>query len=333
MELTLEHKIDFITSRIELIYQEQYMTQKLLQVLIKKGEVHEIGGYAIGITSNNDTFVLLYPENDALKHKVCRVYSHSFHKLPDFISITITPRAEDDNPDRDKARARGVYHDCQAFLIATVPGKQTQMGAEKRFYLTLNENSQQVLPELKEAIIVQEEPEPASPTISEVAEASPNVEIVTPTPNEPEPEPTTYLAELNKDSRPAIPEYLSPSQQVIIEEMHQDGHLPEESETQSREEKLKQLNDDLFGNASVDDEPEPEPVKEIVLDRPYLYLNGTTVPASPFTEKLFKIYFDTLHTRPDHSDMLQEWYKSHVAWLDQEHNLNWQTFLKERDNA
>ena len=319
MEPTLEHKIDFITSRIESIYQEQYMTQKLLQVLIKKGEVHEIGGYAIGVTSNNDTFVLLYPENESLQHKVCRVYSHSFHKLPDFIDIVITDSAEDDNPNRDKARKRGVYHICQAFLIATVPGKQTQMGAEKRFYLTLNDNSQQVLPDLKEAIVVQEESEPESEpevTIAEVAEASPNIEIVTPTPD-----------------RPAIPEHLSPSQQVIVQEMHQDGHLPEEEpETQSREEKLKQLNDDLFGNASVDDEDD-EPAEEATPDRPYRYLNGTPIPESPFTEELYKIFYKTHNVRPNNPDELAEWYKSHIAWLKDTHDLYWETFKLERDNV
>lgn len=353
-EILVNQKLDFIINRIDAIYQDNLLVQYLLQVLIKKGQIHEIGGYAIGKTSNNDTFVLLYPEQSSLKHKVCRVYSHSFHKLPDFISITVSSRAEDDNPDREKARARGVYHDCQAFMIATVPGKKTQMGHEQRFFLTMPETETDLLTEFVKQAQPEPKPEPepwpdgetiesdmgqgmvrsTDTTIAEIAEASPNIEIVTPTPDEPEPEPepTTYLAELNKDTRPEIPEHLSPSQQVIVEEMHQDGHLPEEEpDTQSREEKLKQLNDDLFGNASVDDEPVKE--EEPLVKRPYKYLNDQPVPPSNFTEQLYVIYCNTFQALPKNSDILQEWYTTHTAWLKDEHQLDWNTFKLERDNV
>ena len=73
-------------------------------VAAKNGTPHLVGGFAHGRTSNGDPYVLLYPAQKNLKHKICRVYEQLFHELPYFIETNvIADDAQDGNPDKDKA--------------------------------------------------------------------------------------------------------------------------------------------------------------------------------------------------------------------------------------
>ena len=108
--------------------------EKMLTAILKsQNNIHWIGGYVYGRTSNGDPFVILYPASENLEHKVCRVYQHQFKRLPDFINTADVPADTDNNPDKSKAIKRGIFHPCPIFQICTYNGKETQMGAEKRF--------------------------------------------------------------------------------------------------------------------------------------------------------------------------------------------------------
>ncbi len=110
------------------------MVQKMLFALLKsQGHVHVVGGYAWGYTSNDDPFIVLYPEADYLKHKSCRVYPQDFAKLPPEIVATKPDTGPDDPGDKDRAQKKGIYHECAKMLVVTYDGKETQMGPEKRF--------------------------------------------------------------------------------------------------------------------------------------------------------------------------------------------------------
>lgn len=108
--------------------------KKMLTALLKsQGNLHWIGGYTHGRTSNDDPFIILYPSAEHLKHKVCRVYPDQFRKLPAFIDTAVPTHATDSNPDKDKAQAKGIYRECPPFQVLTFDGKDTSMGPEKRF--------------------------------------------------------------------------------------------------------------------------------------------------------------------------------------------------------
>lgn len=325
-EIAMHTKLDFIINRIDAIYQDNLLVQRLLEVLIKKGEIHRIQGYAIGVTSLNDPFVLLYPENPKFKHKVCRVYSHSFKDLPSDINVILTDRSMDDNPTRDVAKTRGVYHESDPFTIATIPGQETQMGNEKRFYLTLPETDTDILS------LIAEKTEPTAADEPPVVETKEQAGVTLSQAQEIQKEHMkqdkedydkgVYENEQVAPPPPVVPEHLSPSQQVVVKELQDNGHLPEEP----RDVKMQRLNDELFGGTSVHEE-------QGKLEKPFEYKDGKPVPPSPFVEKLFEIYYETLHNRPETSNDLQDWYKEHVTWLKDEHDLDWHTFKKERDNG
>jgi hypothetical protein len=107
---------------------------KMLSALLKStNNYHVVGAYAWGYTSNDDPFLVLYPQDDRLKHKVCRVYPHDFGKLPADI-VNGKPDAGPDDPgDRDRAEKRGILRPCPMMGVVTYDGKETQMGPEKRF--------------------------------------------------------------------------------------------------------------------------------------------------------------------------------------------------------
>lgn len=108
--------------------------EKMLTAVLKSaGHIHWIGGYVCGRTSNDDPFIILYPAADYLQEKAVRVYEHDFKKLPAFISTNDVPGDTDNNPSKDKAQRRGIYHECPVFQIVTYDGRETQMGREKRF--------------------------------------------------------------------------------------------------------------------------------------------------------------------------------------------------------
>lgn len=107
-------------------------------VAAKKGTPHLVGGFAHGRTSNGDPYVLLYPAQKNLKHKICRVYKQFFHELPFFVETNAIPDdAQDGNPDKDSAKKKSIYRECDWFEIATVDGKKTKMGPEQRFLMTI----------------------------------------------------------------------------------------------------------------------------------------------------------------------------------------------------
>lgn len=114
----------------------QTLNKMLTAVLRSQNNLHYIGGYVYGQTSNGDPYIVLYPEASYLRQKSCRVYPHAFKKLPPFIEIPdedVWPAHTDGSPDKDKAQAKGIYRECPTFLITTYGGKETQMGREKRF--------------------------------------------------------------------------------------------------------------------------------------------------------------------------------------------------------
>lgn len=109
--------------------------ETLLKALLHE-QLHWIGGYAHGRTSNGDPFLILYPAADYLNHKVCRVYDHDLRKLPDFVDTDVAADCDtNDNPTKDKALKLGIYRPVERyFQVVTVPGRETQMGNEVRFF-------------------------------------------------------------------------------------------------------------------------------------------------------------------------------------------------------
>lgn len=147
----IDAALEYIAQSVDQIRQVAGLNRKLLMVLIKGGEVHQINGYVHGRTSEGDPFVCLYSSHPKMEHKVCRVYSDKFHDLPYFVRTNNIPaNAQDGNPSKSKAQQQGIYHNCSVFMIATRPGKETNMGPEKRFYMTL-ELTRNVDDELKAA--------------------------------------------------------------------------------------------------------------------------------------------------------------------------------------
>lgn len=109
--------------------------ETLLRALLHE-QLHWIGGYVHGRTSNGDPFLILYPAADYLNHKVCRVYDRDLKKLPDFVDTHVASDCDtSDNPTKDKAQKLGIYRPAERyFQIVTVPGRETQMGNEVRFF-------------------------------------------------------------------------------------------------------------------------------------------------------------------------------------------------------
>ena len=133
----------YLITGIQKLVDQSDLSLKYNMVGANRGTPHKIGGYVHGRTSNGDPFVLLYPAKKTLKHKITRVYEQSFDDLPWFIETKlIANNAQDGNPDKDKAKKLGIYHDCDWFEIATIPGKDTQMGPEQRYYMTIKIYSQ-----------------------------------------------------------------------------------------------------------------------------------------------------------------------------------------------
>lgn len=167
--------IGYLIQGMQTLLKESALNLKLQTVIAHRGTIHMIGGFAHGRTSNGDPFVLLYPGQKNLKHKVCRVYEQSFHELPWFVETNAIPEnAQDGNPDKDKAKKLGIYQQCDWFEIATIDGKETQMGAEQRFFTTIrlldDSKIEKVIPNTSNEIV--------TPTIDSVqAEAKLNAII------------------------------------------------------------------------------------------------------------------------------------------------------------
>ena len=128
----------FLITGMQKILAQSEENLKYTIVAAKNGTPHLVGGFAHGRTSNGDPYVLLYPAQKNLKHKITRVYEHLFPELPYFVETNAIPdNAQDRNPDKDKAKKQGIYRECDWFEIATVDGKTTQMGPEQRFLMTI----------------------------------------------------------------------------------------------------------------------------------------------------------------------------------------------------
>jgi hypothetical protein len=136
----------------------------LKAILASDNHIHWIGSYAHGRTSTGDPYIVLFPASDKLEHKVCRVYESQFKKLPDFVNTNVPPsvRASKNTPAKDRATA------CQSFQIVTSDGKDTQMGAEKRFFGVLNISSYTPAPQAETAV-----PQPAPPPATKKAASPP----------------------------------------------------------------------------------------------------------------------------------------------------------------
>ncbi len=128
----------YLTTGMLKLLDQSDLALKYSIITAREGTPHLIGGFAHGRTSKGDPYVLLYPAQKNLKHKICRVYEQFFHELPFFIETNIiADDAQDGNPDKDAAKNKGIYRKCDWFEIATVPGKETQMGPEQRFLMTI----------------------------------------------------------------------------------------------------------------------------------------------------------------------------------------------------
>ena len=111
-------------------------------MLTNSNNLHTVGGYVCGRTSDDKAYVILYPASDHLDKKAVRVYEENFHKLPDFLSLSpdeVEDDADGGNPDKEKARRKGWYRECaQEFDVLISEGKMTDIGKrEKRFYRVL----------------------------------------------------------------------------------------------------------------------------------------------------------------------------------------------------
>ena len=138
----------YLTTCLQKILDNSELTLKYGMVTAHGGHPHMIGGYVHGRTSNGDPFVLLYPAKKTLKHKITRVYEQHFNDLPWFIETKLIPKdAPDGNPDKEQAKKKGIYHECDWFEVATIDGKDTQMGPEQRYYMTIKIVGQSSPPE------------------------------------------------------------------------------------------------------------------------------------------------------------------------------------------
>lgn len=105
----------------------------LKAVLASGNHIHWVGSYAHGRTKTGDPYIVLFPASDKLEHKVCRVYESQFKRLPDFVDTAVPGHIK---PSKDTpAKDRGIP--CAHFQVVTSDGKDTQMGAEKRFFAVL----------------------------------------------------------------------------------------------------------------------------------------------------------------------------------------------------
>lgn len=113
---------------------QQERIHKMLVALLKSNnQIQWAGAYAPGRTKTGDAYIILYPQNKKLQHKICRVYPHDFKLLPADIDTTIPAGVGNGNPTRDEAAARGILKPCKMFAVLTYAGRETQMGREVRF--------------------------------------------------------------------------------------------------------------------------------------------------------------------------------------------------------
>ena len=151
-----EHITDFVAAvdanimytvqSLQKMQAEITLNGRYAKVAAKKGNLWNIAGYAYGRTSNDDPYILLYPAHPKMVHKVTRVYDHQFYDLPRFVStIDIPADAPDNNPTKEQAAKKKIYYECPEFEIATIDGKETNMGPEQRFYMTVNIPSESIL--------------------------------------------------------------------------------------------------------------------------------------------------------------------------------------------
>lgn len=105
----------------------------LKAILASDNHLHWVGSYAHGRTSTGDPYIVLFPASDKMEHKVCRVYESQFKRLPDFVNTAVpaSVRPSKNTPAKNQAIA------CAHFQVVTSDGKDTQMGAEKRFFAVL----------------------------------------------------------------------------------------------------------------------------------------------------------------------------------------------------
>jgi len=105
----------------------------LKAILASDNHIHWVGSYAHGRTSTGDPYIVLFPASDKLEHKICRVYESQFKQLPDFVNTAVpaSVRPSKNTPTKNQAIA------CARFQVITSDGKDTQMGAEKRFFAVL----------------------------------------------------------------------------------------------------------------------------------------------------------------------------------------------------
>ena len=142
----VDSNVMYIVQSLQKMQAEISLNGRYAKVAAKKGNLWSISGYAYGRTSNNDPYILLYPAHPKMVHKVTRVYDHQFHDLPRFVStIDIPADAPDNNPTKEQAAKKKIYHECPEFEIATIDGKDTNMGPEQRFYMTIDIPSESIL--------------------------------------------------------------------------------------------------------------------------------------------------------------------------------------------
>lgn len=110
----------------------------LKAILASDNHVHWVGSYAHGRASSGDPYIVLFPSSDKLEHQVCRVYESQFKKLPAFVDTAVPASIK---PSK-KAPGKNQATPCRHFQVITCNGRETQMGAEKRFFGVLAISSQ-----------------------------------------------------------------------------------------------------------------------------------------------------------------------------------------------
>lgn len=128
---------NYLVDQLTYLQQMAELNQRLLQVTARQGKLQLIGGYVRGRNSKGIPFLILYSPSQYMDHKICRVYREQFKTLPDYIDTNVPAEAPEDNPTKSAAEKQGIYKPCKFFTIATYEGKDTQMGKEIRYMITV----------------------------------------------------------------------------------------------------------------------------------------------------------------------------------------------------
>jgi len=309
---TIDENVIYLIQQIQELRATQILTAALLQVLIKGGKLAEIGGYVYGRTSNDDPFIILYPAKAHLIHKICRVYKEKFHLLPSFIIAEVPGDAQDGNPDKNIARRQNLYHECQEFVIATESGKETNMGAEVRFFMVVdhgfgpgNQAVRQLLAEHEEELETTVE---KTQNNQPIKQTDTNINI-----ND-----LNAMLGLNKEPVPTS----VPIEKVLRGSDISPVHIPNYEEPEPEIHHTKQ---ERPWNEEEKEElpftPDEEPDVTILVE-PYRYGDGELLADNSVVQVTYRAYFDVHRCTPQSGQVLKDWYLKSREFLKTSYQLD-----------